>query len=408
MSAKFNQSKIVTAVDIGTTKICAVVAHKLDDKFEILGVSNVSSLGLKKGIVVNMSQAVNSIKLAIKEAELASGCKINSAVVGISGSHIQSILSQATVSIKKDRVREQDVTKVLEAARAISVPQGYQILHSETEHFTVDDYPVSDPTDMFTNKLKAKVHIIIGSVSYVQNLVRCCELAGLVVSDIVLEHLASADAVLSNDEKAIGCGVLDIGGGTSDFAVFSNGTIKDTKVFSVASSQITNDLAICLRSSIKDAERVKFQYSVLKNTDPDQMVEIELAQGTLKQSVPVRSLTSVVESRVYELFSLLETEIKTKNLQRFMPAGLVLTGGGSLLYGIDRIAQGILKLPVRLGAPEFEGFQGNSISSPIYSTVFGLLKGKFEKPHKNFDNYLTGPLINRIFWRMKSWVKGYY
>jgi len=406
MSAKFNQSRIVAALDIGTTKICAVVAHQLDDKFEILGISNVSSLGLKKGIVVNMSQAVNSIRLALKEAELASGCKITSAVVGISGSHIQSLSSQASISVKKDRVKEQDITKVLEMAKAVSIPTGYQILHSETEHFTIDDYPVSDPIDMYASRLQAKVHIIIGSVSYVQNLIRCCELAGIFVSDIVLEHLASADAVLSVDEKMIGCGVLDIGGGTSDFAVFNNGTIKDTKVFSVASSQITNDLAVCLRSSLKDAERVKFQYDVLKNTGKDETVEIELAQGQVKQSVPVHMLTSVIESRVYELFSLLEQEIRTKNLQRFMPAGIILTGGGSLLHGIDRIAQTILNCPVRLGAPNFEGFKKDSISSPIYSTVFGLMKQKCEKSHKNFENNLTGPLISRIFMRMKSWVTG--
>lgn len=406
MSAKINQSKIVAALDIGTTKICAVVAHQVDDKFEILGVSNVSSLGLKKGIVVNMSQAVNSIRLAIKEAELASGCKISSAVVGISGSHIQSQTSVASIPIKKDRVKEQDITKVLEKAKAVSVPSGYQILHSETEHFMIDDYPVSDPVDMFANRLQAKVHIIIGSVSYVQNLIRCCELAGILVSDIVLEHLASADAVLSADEKMIGCGVLDIGGGTSDFAVFNNGVLKDTKVFAVASTQITNDLAVCLRSSLKDAERVKFQYEALKNTEPSQMVEIELAQGAAKQLVPVQALTSVIESRVYELFSLLEQEIRSKNLHRFMPAGIILTGGGSLLHGIDRIAQSILKCPIRLGAPNFEGFQKDSLSSPIYSTVYGLMKQKCEMSNKNLVNNLTGPLISRIFLRMKSWVTG--
>lgn len=406
MSAKINQSKIVAALDIGTTKICAMVAHQLDDKFEILGISNVSSLGLKKGIVVNMSQAVNSIKLALKEAELASGCKISSAVVGISGSHIQSLSAQAAVAIKKDRVTEHDISKVLNMAKAISLPSGYQILHAETECFTIDDYPVSDPVDMYANRLQAKVHIITGSVSYVQNLVRCCELAGIYVTDIVLEHLASAEAVLSPDEKAIGCGILDIGGGTSDFAVFNNGALKDTKVFSVASSQITNDLAVCLRSSLKDAERVKFQYEILKNTQQDQTVEIELAQGQVKQSVQVHQLTSVIESRVYELFSLLEQEIRTKNLLRLMPGGLVLTGGGSLLYGIDKIAQSILKCPVRLGAPKFDGFQKDSISSPIYSTVFGLLKQKCDNSQKNFANNLTVPLISRIFLRMKSWVTG--
>lgn len=407
MKKKLIDDNILVALDIGTTKICVLVAQKnQDNNLDIIGVGHVPSLGLSRGVIVDISQAVESIKLAIKEAELISGAKIKAANVGISGAHIQSINSSGTTLIRKNRVTSQDINNALNCAKSIVIPDGQQILHVLPQYFIIDsDQKVSDPMGMFGIKLEVKTHIITGSIGSVQNIIKCCELAGIRVLDVVLEHLASAQAVLSQDEQFLGSGVLDIGGGTSDFAIYQNNAVKYTKVLSIAGNHITKDIALCLRTTIKDAERIKCSFgSSMLNEDQIQTCQVELAQGNAVKSISSLELTAIIEPRVKELLLMLHHEIYSQRLKHLMPAGLVLTGGGSLLKNFKESAKEILGMPVRLGYPSVSNKSKEMLNSPIYATGYGLLLDMLKKKEEDSINHLSSPWVNRIFSRMKSWV----
>ena len=259
MNNQSTYDTVLVALDVGTTKISVLVAQKVSDTgLNIIGIGRAPAYGVSRGVVVDIAQAVHAIKLAVKEAELMAGCKIESVCVGVSGAHIQSFSSQGMIPIKNGRIRANDVTAVLAAAKAVVIAEGQQILHVLPQYYTIDNHQrVTDPVGMFGVRLEAQVHIITGSIASVQNLVRCCVAAGIGVNDIVLEPLASAEAVLSHDERELGVALLDIGGGTADFAIYQQGTIRHTKVFPVAGNHITHDIALCLRTTLKDAERVK-------------------------------------------------------------------------------------------------------------------------------------------------------
>lgn len=405
-------SEILVALDVGTTKMCVLVAHRVaPDSITIVGIGKAPSYGVSRGIVVDIAQAVQAIKMALKEAELMAGCKIESVSVGISGSHIQSINSQGMIPIKQGRIKEQDIASVLSAAKAIVIPEGQQVLHVLPQYYVIDGQQrVFDPMGMFGVRLEAQVHIITGAIASVQNLVRCCQLAGVTVSDIILEPLASADAVLSSDEKELGVGILDIGGGTSDFAIYQQGTIRHTKVFSTAGNHVTHDIALCLRTTLKDAERIKREYGTSGTTtlDLSHKVEVEMVHGGEVKLVCIRDLLYIIEPRVTELFTLLGQEIKQHYLQHMMPAGIVLTGGGSLLQGIKESAHALLKIPVRVGNPHVPALFKESLDNPMYATGYGLLIHMLKNSKSPTMDHLTLPLINRILWRMKSWVSDFF
>ncbi len=409
--ATVSSDRVWVAIDIGTTKICVLVAHHLTgDSLEILGVGKAPSDGLSKGVVVDITKTIRSIKQAVKEAELMAGFPIESAHIGISGAHIRSINSHGVVPIRKNEVRQEDISAVIAAAQAIPIPEGQQILHVLPQYFVIDGQEkVKDPLGMYGIRLEAQVHIITGSVASAQNLVKCCQAAGVNVLDIILEQLASADAVLTEDERELGVGVLDIGGGTSDLALYQHGNIRHTMVLPMAGNHFTNDVAIGLHTTLKEAERIKREYGLAKASmlKEDDVIEVELVQGNEKNIVVLHDLVNIIQPRAQELLTIVHEEIVRYHLQSFMRSGLVLTGGGSLLRGMKELAEEIFEVPVRVGAPRSYYALPELLSSPIYATAYGLLVHAIRKQGVSVVN-TNDALTARILDRMKSWVADFF
>jgi cell division protein FtsA len=402
---------MLVAIDVGTTKICVLVAEKLgDEQLAIVGIGKAPSEGLKKGVVVNIGRTVHSIKMAVKEAELMAGCSIGSAYVGISGSHIHSMNSPGAVPIKRGVVRGQDITNVIAAAQAVHLPEGQHILHVLPQYFVVDGQDrVNDPTGMHGVRLEVLTHIITGSTSSVSDLVSCCEEAGVEVRDVILEPLASAHAVLSSDEKDLGAGILDIGGGTSDFAVYQHGTIRHTMVLPIAGTQFTRDIAIGLRTTLEEAEQIKREHAAAHESyiDTDLVLDIAQIQGLERQHVAHEQLVMIVNARASELLELIRRDIDKFGVADYMASGLVLTGGGALLRGLDMLANEVLEMPVRIGMPKITFDMPISLKSPIYATAYGLLvcaRGNGGVQASSSQD----PLVKRLFVSMKSWVSDFF
>lgn len=409
--AKVFADRLVVSIDVGTTKICVLVAQVLDkDHLEIIGVGKAPSDGLKKGVVVDIKKTVSSIKAAIKEAELMANVSINTAAIGISGGHIQSTNSQGMVAIKHGDVRESDIAAVMNAARAVAIPEGTQILHALPQYYIIDSREkVQNPLGMHGIRLEVQAHIIMGAIASVQNLVKCCQMADVKVTDIVLEQLASASAVLSEDEREIGVAMLDIGGGTSDLAIYQNGNIRHTYVLPVAGNHFTNDVAIGLRTSIKEAERIKKEYGIAHASllEKDDYIHLEAVQGGVDQTILRSDLLDILYPRAQELLSLVHEEIISRKLTHMMPSGLVLTGGGALLPGMQELGQEIFNMPVRIGVVRVDHAVPQMLQSPIYATGYGLLKQVIEQRAHAMDT-ISGPTFNRILNRMKSWVTDFF
>jgi cell division protein FtsA len=409
--ATVSSDRVWVSIDIGTTKICVLVAHHLTgDSLEILGVGKAPSDGLSKGVVVDIAKTIRSIKQAVKEAELMAGFPIETAHIGISGAHIRSINSHGVVPIRKNEVRHDDIAAVIEAAQAIPIAEGQQILHVLPQYFIIDGQEkVKDPIGMYGIRLEAQVHIITGSVASAQNLVKCCQAAGIQAADIILEQLASADAVLTEDERELGVGVLDIGGGTSDLALYQHGNIRHTMVLPMAGNHFTNDIAIGLHTTLKEAERIKREYGLAKRSllKEDDLIEVEMVQGAEKRIALLHDLVNIIEPRANELLSLVHEDIIRYHLKPFMRSGLVLTGGGSLLRGMKELAEEIFEVPVRVGAPRSYYTLPELLSSPIYATAYGLLVHALRKQGVASLN-AQAPLATRVFDRMKSWVADFF
>lgn len=407
---KIVKERLIASIDIGTTKICVLIAQQTgNDQVEILGMGKVPSDGLQRGVVVNVAKTINSIKAALNEAELVSGVTIESAYVGISGAHIRSLDSHGVVPITKGKVTAQDVAHVLGAAQAIPVPEGYQILHVLPQYFVIDGQEkLYDPIGMHGIRLEASAHIILGAIASVQNLVSCCEDAGLRVDDIVLEPLASAQAVLSEDERQLGVALLDIGGGTSDFAVYQNGSIVHTMVLPIAGNHFTNDIAIGFRTSIKDAERVKIAHGTVNAAALNENIDVELAQGGHTALMCKQALAMILHARAQELLHLVRKEIDEKHLRRYCTSGLVITGGGSLLNGIDTMAQAMFGMPVRIGNLHVSYALPGSMETPIHATGYGLLLHAVKARQSPFKYDADGPFVKRVLIRMKSWVNDFF
>lgn len=404
--------RLLTSIDVGTTKICVLVAQQLDnDAVEIIGIGKYPSEGLRKGVVVDVAKTIHSIKMALKEAELMAGISIESAVIGISGGHIQSRNSHGVVPIKRGEVTQLDITNALAAAKAIPIATDQQILHVLPQYFVIDSRDrVQDPLGMHGIRLEVQAHIIMGAIASVQNLIKCCESAGVQVTDIILEQLASAAAVLTKDERELGVAMLDIGGGTSDLALYNGGSIRHTMVLPVAGNHFTNDLAVGLRVSLQDAEHIKKNYGLVCDNlfQHDECIEVNLVHGTQKQIVPIIELTNILKPRAQEVLSLVHEEIIKYHLQPFMPMGLVLTGGGSLLLGMTELAQEIFNVPVRIGVPRTRVALPESLQSPIYATGYGLLVYSLLSRHQAHLAGGDDPMIKRVYGRMKSWVMDFF
>lgn len=407
---KIAKEKLIISIDIGTTKICVMVAHQVHlDQLNILGIGKAPSHGLQKGVVVNVSKTVGAIKQAVKDAELNAGVRITHASIGISGAHIRAINSEGIVAVKKGQIHTSDINAVLEAAKAISVPEGYQILHALPQYFILDGQILHDPLGMFGMRLEVKAHIILGAITSVQNLITCCQEAGITVDDIILEPLASAHAVLSKDERELGVAILDIGGGTADFVVYQNNSIVHSLVIPIAGNHFTNDIAISLRTTLGDAERVKMAHGSVLPKQDDNMVEVELAEGNKTTTVSKKVIGLILHARAQELLHFVRKEIEEKKLRPYCTSGLVITGGGSLLHGIDTLAQTVCTMPVRIGKLHAGHMLDITLDHPMYATGYGILLYTLHSKNIALTNYNDdNTFVQRVTTRMKSWIDNFF
>ncbi len=407
MKKKLFSDQIVTAIDVGTTKVCTIIARVLGpDGIEVLGMGTVPSEGLEKGTVVDVGQAVISIKNSLQEAELVAGCAVESAYVGISGAHIQAQTSEGMVPLKHGEVRPADIMQVLASARAVSVPKGQHILHVLPHYFIIDGHQkVRDPLGLCGIRLEVKVHIITGALALVNNLIKCCTLAGVEVKDIILEQLASGYAVLTSDERKLGVALIDIGGGTSDLALYHRSAVIYTYVLPVAGTNFTTDLAIGLQTTLAEAERIKIKYgcAVHEALEQDELIELVSADGITKKITTPKKVSIILEARAQELLELISRQLYDTSLHLPLPTGLVLTGGGALLQGIETLAQRAFSMPVRIGKPTGITSIGMALTHPSYATGYGLLLYALQK-RDTANATLSGPAIMRIVARMRSWV----
>ncbi|QOH33429.1 cell division protein FtsA [Burkholderia cepacia] len=368
---------LLVSLDIGTSKVVAIVAElKGEGHYEVIGLGQSESKGLKKGVVVNIEATVQSIQRALEEAELMADCKITNVFTGIAGSHIRSFNSSGMVAIKDKEVTQTDVARVIETAKAINIPTDQQVLHILTQEFIIDGQEdVREPIGMSGIRLEVKVHIVTGAVSAAQNIVKCVRRCGLEVNDLILQPLASSLAVLTEDEKDLGVVLVDIGGGTTDIAIFAEGAIRHTAVIPIAGDQITSDIAMALRTPTPDAEDIKVGYGIAKQAlaDPDEMVEVPGLGERGPRTLSRQALAAVIEPRVEELFSLVQQVVRESGYEELLSSGVVITGGASMMPGMVELGEDIFLKPVRIGAPEYAGGLSDVVRNPRYSTAMGLL-----------------------------------
>ncbi len=402
------QENIIVGLDIGTTKICAVVGEASANEINIIGIGTHPSIGLRKGVVVNIESTVESIKKAVEEAELMSGCEISSVYAGIAGGHITGFNSRGIVAVKGSEITEHDVERVIDAARAVAIPMDREVIHVLPQEFMVDDESgIQNPVGMAGVRLEAKIHIVTGAVTSAHNIVKCANRSGLDVYDIVLESLASGEAVLTDEEKELGTALLDLGGGTTDLAIFSNKNIKHTFVLGLGGNNLTNDIAIGVRSTLADAEKTKLKYGTCVSADisSDETIEVPGMGGREPRKLPRQVLGEILEPRMEEIFTLIQREIYRAGMENLMPSGMVITGGTALLDGVVEVAESIFDLPIRLGKPR--GISGlvDVVNNPMYATGVGLvLYGARNKDLQKF-RIRDKNIFNRVMSRMKKWFK---
>ena len=407
------QSKnIVSIIDIGTTKICVIIARTSPGmQFEVLAIGHAPSKGLQKGVVVDIPSTVHSLHKAITQAEQIANIKIENVCIGIAGSHISSLNSAGAVPIKRGVISQSDIDAALEGAKAIAIPEGKQVLHVLAQAFFIDGKHVANPIGMHAIRLEVNAHIILGAISSVEDLISCCKQAGVGVSQIVLEQIASSKAVLSQDECQLGVGLVDIGGGTSDFAVFHKGSIIHTMVLPIAGNHFTHDLAIGLRVTINQAEQIKKEHACVVE-ERDYPIEAEMVHGLDKQIIMQSDIVSIVQPRARELLTFIKNEIDEKKLLPFLTTGIVLTGGGSLLKKLPLLAEDIFSLQIRISQPQVHCEISESLKHPKYATSYGLLAYVIAQLHKK-ESLLSAAMINntmknKIIHTMKQWVTEFF
>ena len=410
MSKVREDKNLIVGLDIGTSKIVTIVAELLPEgSLKVIGLGQHPSRGLKKGVVINIDATMQAIQRSIEEAELMADCKINTVFTGIAGSHIKSLNSHGMVKIKDAEVTQMDVDRVVETARAVALPADQQILHILTQEFIIDGQDdVREPLGMSGMKLEVKVHIVTGAVAAAQNIVKCIKRCGLEVSDLILQPLASSIAVLTEDEKELGVCLVDIGGGTTDIAVFKNGSIRHTAVIAVAGDQMTNDIAVAFRTPTQSAEDIKIKHgcALRQLADAREVVEVQGVDGREARQLSIQTLAEVIEPRVVELYELVLQELRRSGMEEMIASGIVITGGSAMMRGMIELGEEIFHMPVRLGMPRYVGGLSEVVSNPRYATGVGLiLMGK-----QQLERHLTGQMesssVGRIFDKMKSWFQG--
>ncbi len=407
---KKTDKNLIVGLDIGTSKVVAIVGEVTEeDGIEIIGLGSHPSRGLKKGVVVNIESTVQSIQRAVEEAELMAGCQIQSVYAGIAGSHVRSLNSHGIVAIRDKEVTPYDVERVIDAARAVAIPADQKILHILPQEFLIDDQEsIREPIGMSGVRLEAKVHMVTGAVSAAQNIIKCVRRCGLEVDDIILEQLASSHAVLTDDEKELGVALVDIGGGTTDIAVFTEGAIRHTAVIPIAGDQVTNDIAVALRTPTQHAEEIKIKYAcaLTQLASVEETIEVPSVGDRPDRRLARQTLAEVVEPRYEELFTLIQAELRRSGFEDLCAAGVVLTGGSAKMEGAVELAEEIFHMPVRLGVPQYVTGLVDVVRNPIYSTGVGLLLFGQQNREQRETALQMGGGLRSVLQRMKSWFQG--
>jgi cell division protein FtsA len=408
--ARKSDRNLIVGLDIGTSKVACIVGETNEDgEIEVVGIGTNPSRGLKKGVVVNLETTVQSIQRAVEEAELMAGCRIQSVYAGIAGSHISSMNSHGIVAIKEKEVTQSDVDRVIDSARAVAIPADQKILHILPQEFVIDRQEgIKEPVGMSGIRLEARVHIVTGAVSAAQNIIKCIRRCGLEVEDIILEQLASCTAVLTEDEKDLGVCLVDIGGGTTDVAVFTDGAIRHTAVIPIAGDQVTNDIAVALRTPTQFAEEIKIKHAcaLTQLAKLEDTIEVPSIGDRPARQISRLNLAEIVEPRYEELLLLVQQELRRSGFEDLIAAGIVLSGGSAKVEGLVELAEEIFHMPVRLGLPQYVTGLTDVVRNPIYATGVGLLL--FGNQHQALaGRYMPlGTGIRGLLARMKNWFTG--
>ncbi len=408
--SKKTEKNLIVGLDIGTSKVVAIVGEITEEnEVEVIGLGSHPSRGLKKGVVVNIESTVQSIQRAVEEAELMAGCQIHSVFAGIAGSHIRSLNSHGIVAIRDKEVTAADVDRVIDAARAVAIPADQKILHIMPQEFLIDQQEsIREPVGMSGVRLEAKVHMVTGAVSAAQNIIKCVRRCGLEVDDIILEQLASSQSVLTEDEKELGVCLVDIGGGTTDIAVFTEGAIRHTAVIPIAGDQVTNDIAVALRTPTQYAEEIKIKYAcaLTQLASVEETIEVPSVGDRPPRRLARQTLAEVVEPRYEELFTLIQAELRRSGFEDLCAAGIVLTGGSSKMEGAVELAEEIFHMPVRKAVPQFVVGLIDVVRNPIHATGVGLLLFGHQNRAMRESEARMGGGVRSVLLRMKSWFQG--
>ncbi|MEQ1836924.1 MAG: cell division protein FtsA [Candidatus Nitrotoga sp.] len=408
MSKSKESKNLIVGLDIGTSKIITIVAEvTADGALAVIGVGTHESSGMKKGMVVDIDATVAAIQRSLGDAELMADCKIREVFTGIAGGHIKSSNANGMVKIKEKEVTHTDIVRVVDTASSISLPGDQQILHILEQEFSIDGQGgIKRPLGMSGMRLEVEVHIVSGAVAAVQNIIKCVHRCGLEVPQIILQPLASSKAVLSDDERDLGVCLVDIGGGTTDVAVFTGGAIRHTAVIPIAGDQITNDIAMALRTPTKDAEDIKIKYGcALRQLADDDPVEVPGVGERGTRMLSRQTLAEVIEPRIEELYSLVQAELRRSGFEDLLSSGIVITGGSSAMQGMVELGEEIFHMPVRLGLPQYTGGLADVVRSPRYSTGMGLLMYGLEQYQENKTTRMQSGSVSDVFARMKAWFQ---
>ncbi len=406
------EENLIIGLDLGTTKICAIVGERnASDEVEIIGVGIYPSYGLKRGVVVNIEKTIESIKNAVQEAEHMAGCEIRTVFVGIAGGHIKGISGHGMITIREREVNKRDLERVIESANAVLIPADREIIHVIPQEYMVDGQSgIKDPIGICGVKLETKVHIVTGQVTAAQNLIKCIHGAGMDVADIVLEQLASSEAVLTEDEKEIGVVLIDCGGGTTDIAVFSGGSIRYTENVTLGGDNIDRDIALGLSTPLTEARKLKERYgmALAELVSLDESIEVPSVGGRRPRRVSRRDLAAIIEPRMEEIFTLAKREIRKSGYEDLIPAGVVITGGSVIMNGTVELAERVLEKPVRMGVPTEVGGLGDIIANPVYSTGVGLVMygGQYEGDKK--IRIRDENVFKKVFDSMTNWFQEFF
>lgn len=408
--SKSTGKNLIVGLDIGTSKVVAIVGELTPEGgIDVIGLGFHPSRGLKKGVVINIESTVESIRRAIEEAELMAGCEIRSVYAGIAGSHIKSMNSHGIVAVREKEVVVTDVDRVIDAAKAVAIPADQKILHVLPQEFVIDTQEgIKEPVGMSGVRLEAKVHLVTGAVSAAQNIIKCVERCGLDVDDIILEQLASSYAVLTEDEKELGVCLVDIGGGTTDIAVFTEGSIRHTAVIPIAGDQVTNDIAVALRTPTQNAEDIKVKHAcaLRQLAAMDDMIEVSMVGNRPSRRMSRQTLAEVVEPRYEELLTLIQAELRRSGFEDLMAAGIVLTGGASKMEGVVELAEEVFHMPVRLGSPHNVSGLTDVVENPIFATSVGLLMYGQNQQQSHRYELSSKSGMRGLMRRMRSWFQG--